>query len=96
MEKLLSKIETRLKYLENNSENAFMKKYVNILREKMKYMAERTYTTQEVVDSACDSMINKDLTMMRGVPGQTNMVYKKIDELQGFIEEIKTTYFEED
>ena len=30
---------------------------------------------------------------MKGVNGQTNMVYKKMQELSDFVEQIKTIYF---
>ena len=36
-----------------------------------------------------------DIGRMKGVSGETNMVYKKMDELAEFVASIKDTYFKE-
>ncbi len=95
MDKLLSSIATRLTYITSNTENAYIIKVCDIIDIKLDAFRNKEYTTHELVDSVCNKIINYDIHNMKGVSGQTNMVYKKMDELANFIEQIKTTYFEE-
>lgn len=95
MIKLLSSINTRLDYISNNSKNAYILKQVEIVRMKMKEFADWKYSTPEVVDKICDKIVSYDISNMKRVSGETNMVYKKMDELAGFVQDIKVTYFAE-
>ena len=95
MEKLLASIATRMKYIRSNSENAFILKSLDIIDIKLSELKERKYTSVAVVESICDHVVSYDIQRMKGVTGESNMVYKKMDELAGFIEELKTAYFEE-
>lgn len=95
MDKLLNSIETRIKYIIKNSENAFVEKTCNIIRVKLEGIKARQYTTEGVVNSICDNIINNDIDKMKRVLGLTNMTYKKMDELSGFINDIRSAYFEE-
>ena len=94
LEKLLSKINTRLTYITNNTENAFILKEVKIITTKMEYFAAKTYKEVKTVEDACNKIISYDIGNMKGVAGQTTMVYKKMDELAEFVEQLKTVYFE--
>ena len=96
MEKLLNSINTRLNYITNNSTNAFILKQCDVIRTKMEDIKNTNIKTKEVLDPYCDNIIYRDIDLMRRViTDETNMVYKKMDELAGFIADIKTTYFEE-
>ena len=93
MDKILASIATRLKYITNNAESKFIAKQVSIIDLKLNDIRNRVIKTQELLDSVCDKIINQDINLMKRVPGETNMVYKKMDELAGFIDEIKDAYF---
>lgn len=95
MEKLLASINTRLKYITNNSDNSFIHKRCDIINIKLDEIRERKYETYDTVAALCDRIINFDIDLMKRTPDQTNMVYKKMDELAGFVEQIKSKYFEE-
>lgn len=92
MDKILNSIETRIKYIESNTENAFLLSMCNVIRLSIQEIKERKFTTQETVDQACDIAKN-NISKMRRTPDQTNMVYRKMDELDNFIEKIKSEYF---
>ena len=96
MDKLLNSINTRLNYLTSNSTNTFILKQCGVIRTKMEDIKAKNIKTKEVLDSYCDNIINRDIDLMkRVITDETNMVYKKMDELAGFIADIKTVYFEE-
>ena len=62
----------------------------------MEDIKAKNIKTKEVLDNYCDNIINRDIDLMkRVITDETNMVYKKMDELAGFIADIKTSYFEE-
>ena len=96
MDKLLNSINTRLNYLTSNSTNTFILKQCDVIRTKMEDIKAKNIKTKEVLDNYCDNIINRDIDLMkRVITDETNMVYKKMDELAGFIADIKTVYFEE-
>ena len=96
MDKLLNSINTRVNYLTSNSTNTFILKQCSVIRTKMKDIKAKNIKTKEVLDNYCDNIINRDIDLMkRVITDETNMVYKKMDELAGFIADIKTVYFEE-
>lgn len=94
MDKLLSSIATRIKYIRSNSDNAFINSALDIVEIKIEELKERKYSSVAVVEDICNHIISYDIRRMKGVPGETNMVYKKMDELAGFVEELKVAYFE--
>ena len=93
MESLLSKINTRMNYISSNTDNAYITKQLNTIKIKLQEIKERKYSTQEGLDYVCNRIINCDIMNMKGVNGQTNMVYKKMQELSASVEQIKTAYF---
>ena len=95
MIKLLNSINTRIKYIINNSHTKFIHHRCDIINIKLDELKDRKFKDQETVNAICNSIINNDISMMKGVLGETNMVYKKMDELAEFVEQIKTAYFEE-
>ena len=96
MDKLLSSIETRLKYICSNTENSFLISQCNIIRGKLDEIKDRKYNTLELIQSICNNIINNDIDKMRRViSDETNMVYKKMDELNNFISQIPELYFED-
>ena len=96
MDKLLNSINTRLNYLTSNSTNTFILKQCDVIRTKMEDIKAKNIKTKEVLDKYCDNIINRDIDLMkRVITDETNMVYKKMDELAGFIADIKPVYFEE-
>jgi hypothetical protein len=94
MDKLMNSINTRIKYILNNSDNEFIKHRCEIINTKLDELKERKYKDKETVYFICNNIINVDIAKMKGVSEQTNMVYKKMDELAGFIEDLKTVYFD--
>lgn len=94
MDKLMNSINTRIKYILNNSDNEFIKHRCEIINIKLDELKERKYKDNDTVYFICNNIINVDIAKMKGVSGQTNMVYKKMDELAGFIEDLKTVYFD--
>lgn len=92
MEKLLNSISTRLKYIFSNTNNKYIDHQLEIIEEKLTPIKEHTIKTQELLDDECDRIL-KVIDLMKRVNGETNMVYKKMDELAGYIAEIKTEYF---
>ena len=95
MDKLLASIATRIKYIRNNTDNAYLNKALDIIELKLQEIKDRKYNTQEVIDNICDTIINFDIARMKGVSGQTDMVYRKMNELANFIDQIKVVYFDE-
>ena len=94
MDKLLSSIATRIKYIRSNSDNAFINSALDIVEIKIEELKERKYSSVAEVEDICNHIISYDIRRMKGGPGETNMVYKKMDELAGFVEELKVAYFE--
>lgn len=94
MDKILNSINTRLTYIRSNSSNTYILKQCDIIDEKLDEIRNKKYETSEMVNQVCDNIINRDISLMKRVAGETNMVYKKMDELAGFIDELKTLYFE--
>ena len=95
LEKILASIATRLKYIKNNAAAKYVVKEANIIDIKLDDIRNRVIKTQQLLDMVCDKIINQDISNMKGVQGETAMVYKKMDELAGFVEEIKSAYFNE-
>ena len=95
MDKLLSSIATRIKYIRSNSENAFILKSCDVIEVKMQEFKDRKYASVAVVENICDHIVTYDIGRMKGVSGETNMVYKKMDELAEFVASIKDAYFKE-
>ena len=94
MEKILNSIATRIKYIREHSENAFILKQCDIIEIKIEELKERKYDSHAVVENICDHIVGYDIDRMKRVAGETNMVYKKMDELAGFILDLKEAYFE--
>ena len=94
MKKLLSSIDTRIKYITNNSDNTFIQKECKVINIKLDDIRNKVIKTYSLLDEVCNRIISLDIDNMKRVPGQTNMVYKKMDELAGFILQIKDKYFE--
>lgn len=96
MKKLLNSIDTRIKYITNNSDNTFIQKECKVINIKLDDIRNKVIKTYSLLDEVCDRIISLDIGNMKRVPGQTNMVYKKMDELAGFILQIKDKYFEDE
>ena len=92
MEKLLNSISTRLKYIFSNTNNKYIDCQLSIIEEKLVPIKDHTIKTQELLNDECDRILNV-IKFMKRVNGETNMVYKKMDELAGYVAEIKTEYF---
>lgn len=94
MTKLMNSINTRIKYILNNSDNAYLENQCRIINLKLDELKERKYEDEMTVKFICNNIISGNINKMKRVSGQTNMVYKKMDELAEFIEQLKTVYFE--
>lgn len=93
MEKLLSSIKTRLTYITTNSDNAFILKRCETVNMELDSIRNKQFSTMEGVKQVTDRIINVDVSIMKRVAGQTNMVYKKMDELANFVSQIPDLYF---
>ena len=96
MDKLLASINTRLTYIETHTENAFILNVCRVIRAKMAEIKAKVYKAQATVNDVCDRIVNVDINKMQRVPGEAKMVYTKMVELAGFIEQIKDKYFEDE
>lgn len=96
MDKLLASINTRITYIENHTDNAYILNICRIIREKIKDIKDQIYTSQATINDICDRIVNTDINKMKRVGGQTDMVYRKMSELADFVEQIKDKYFEKD
>lgn len=96
MDKLLNSINTRLTYIENHTENAYILHICKIIREKMQDIKDRIYHSQATINDICDRIVNVDINKMQRVSGETDMVYKKMSELANFVLQIKDKYFEDE
>ena len=94
MDKLLASINTRLTYIETRSENDYILNICRIIREKIQEIKDRKYSSQSTINDVCDRIINSDINKMHRVPGEYKLVYTKMSELAGFVEQIKDKYFE--
>lgn len=93
MEKLLSSIKTRLTYITTNSDNAFILKRCETVNMELDSIRNKQFSTMEAVKQVTDRIINVDVSIMKRVAGQTNMVYKKMGELANFVSQIPDLYF---
>lgn len=96
MKKLLNSINTRIKYILNNSNNDYITKECNIINIKLDDIRNRMIKTEELLNEVCDKIIDNDIYKLKRVPDQPNMVYKKMNELENFIKQIKELYFKSD
>jgi len=95
MEKLLKSLNTRISYIRNNSTNKFILTTLDIIDISVNDIKERIFDTEDSLNQCIDHIINYHISRMKRVPGENNMVYKKMDEMAGFLNDIRTTYFEE-
>lgn len=96
MEKLLNSIKTRLEYLINHTDNKFIIDTSKMIDEKLNAIRNRTIVSQGTLNFFCDYIINKDIEKMkRVITEETKLEYRKMDELAGFIAQIKDMYFSE-
>lgn len=93
MDKILASIATRIKYIRNNTTTPFILDSLKVIEIKLDEFKDKKYTSVAVVENICDHIVSYDISRMKRVMGETNMVYKKMDELAGFVQEIKTAYF---
>ena len=94
MDKILNSINTRIKYILNNSDNDFIRHRCDIINTKIDELRDKRHYDKDTVEFICNNIINVDCRYLKGVPGQTNMVYKKVDELAGFVNDLKVAYFD--
>ena len=94
MDEILTCVESDLEFIESNSDNAYILKSCNIIRIKLEDIKNKKYKTQEVVYGICDKIVDYDIHNMRSVPGLSDELYSKIDELAIHAEQIKVAYFE--
>lgn len=94
MDKIISSAITRLNYITNNTENAYILKQCKIISIKIDDIKAKKYIDMENLNYACNSIID-DINNMKGVSEQTNMLYKKMNELEGYINQIREVYFTE-
>lgn len=92
MDKLLNSITTRINYIYNNTGNKYIDRMIEVIKEKLNPIKNKEVKTQDLLDDICNRIIN-DVKLLKRVNGETAMVYKKMDELIEFIEQVKVEYF---
>ena len=92
MDELMSNIINTLDSIETSTTNIFIIKKCNIVDIKLEEIRARKYSMVETVESICNSIINNDISDMKGVLNQTEEMYVKYDEMETMITQIPQLY----
>ena len=92
MEELMTNITEVLDYIQTGTTNSFIIKECNIIDIKLSDIRDKRYNMVATVQSVCDSIINKDISNMKGVLNQPEEMYAKYDELESLVAQIPSVY----
>ena len=95
MDKIFNSINTRIKYIKTNSSNEFIIKVCDMIWKKLQQIKNGTLKNKSDIIYLCDNIIDKDINKMKRVLGETDMVYKKMNELESFIVDLKNAVNED-
>lgn len=96
MDSILNSINTRLTYIREHSENAFILKSCDIIDEKLNPIRNKSIKTEQLLHTVIDEIIKRDIANMRSVTTinlETKTTIRKIDELESFIVDLEAAYF---
>ena len=91
-DELMNSITGTLDSIETNTTNIFIIKKCAIIDIKLEEVRARKYNMIETVDSICASIINKDISNMKGVLNQPSEMYDKYNELEEKVNKIISVY----
>lgn len=92
MDELMLNITSTLDFIEGNTSNIFIIKECSIIDIKLEDIRSRRYSKVDTVESICNSIINNDISNMKGVLGQEEEMYIKYDELETLVSQIPSVY----
>ena len=89
---LLINITSILDSIETNTTNVFIVKECGIIDIKLEEVKVRKYSKIETVESICNSIINNDISNMKGVLNQPAEMYERMDTLESLVRQIPSVY----
>lgn len=92
MEELIKEISDKLESIGSASGNAYMEKMCNIISIKLEDVEKHRYSMIETVQSIVDTMVNNEISNMKGIMEQPEEVYTMIDELEVLVKQIPEKY----
>ena len=89
---LMTDITNTLDSIETNTTNVFIIKECEIIDIKLEEVKARKYNKTETVESICNSIINNDISNMKGVLNQPAEMYERMDTLENLVSQIPSVY----
>lgn len=89
---LMSDITNTLDSIETNTTNVFIIKECGIIDIKLEEVRARKYSKLETVEAICNSIINNDISNMKGVLNQAAEMYERMNTLENLVRQITSVY----
>lgn len=89
---LMTDITNTLDSIETNTTNVFIIKECGIIDIKLEEVRARKYSKLETVESICNSIINNDISNMKGVLNQPAEMYERMNTLENLVRQITSVY----
>lgn len=89
---LMSNITETLDSIETNTTNIFIIKKCNIIDIKLDEIRVRKYNNIDTINSICNSIINNDISNMKGVLNQPEEMYERYTKLENQVSKISSLY----
>lgn len=91
-DKLMTDIAETLNSIESNNTNIFIIKKCAIIDIKLDEIRSRKYSNIDTIEAICNSIINNDISKMRGVLNQPEEMYTRINDLESQVKHISSVY----
>ena len=89
---LMVDITNTLDSIETNTTNVFIVKECGIIDIKLEEVRVRKYSKIETVESICNSIINNDISNIKGVLDQPAEMYERMNTLENLVRQITSVY----
>jgi len=89
---LMVDITNTLDSIETNTTNVFIVKECGIIDIKLDIVRVRKYSKIETVESICNSIINNDISNIKGVLDQPAEMYERMNTLENLVRQITSVY----
>lgn len=89
---LMVDITNTLYSIETNTTNVFIVKECGIIDIKLEEVRVRKYSKIETVESICNSIINNDISNIKGVLDQPAEMYERMNTLENLVRQITSVY----
>ena len=89
---LMNDITETLDSIETNTTNIFIIKKCGIVDIKLEEIRSRKYSNIDTIEAICNSIVNNDISKMRGVLNQSEEMYIRIDTLESQVKQITSVY----